>query len=105
MNLNNRNAYYKAGIGVLAHKLSIGLRQLAIGFEHQFSSGPKLDCLQELSMEDVAFSESGRQDVEDYLTVCLGGTAGELIYVLANRRHLQRAQGDTAYLWKFWRRT
>ena len=105
MNLTIREAYYNAGIGVLARKLNIGLRQLTIGFEHQYFSGPKLEGLQELSLADVAFSASGRQEIEDYLTVCLGGIAGEQIYVLANRRQLHWAQGDAAYLWKFWRRT
>lgn len=105
MSLEAREAYRKAGVGVLAVKLEVRVLQLSIGFEHQWGSGPMLEPLEKLSAKDAAFSESGRMRVEDYVTSHLGGVAGELLYVLANRCHLRCSQGEEVIHWKFWRRT
>jgi hypothetical protein len=105
MSLEEREAYYAAGIGVLAVKLDIRVLQLSIGYQHQWVSGPMLEPLEHLRMEDTAHCAGDQAEVENYLTAYLGGTAGVFVRLLTRRCHLQRSQGDAALHMKFLRRT
>lgn len=105
MSLEEREAYHAAGIGVLAMKLHIPLRQLSIGFEHPWVVGPRLEPLEPWCAEEVIHDTFKRSRIEDYLTVCLGGTAGSFLYALGRRRHLQHSLGDAGLSMKYLRRT
>lgn len=87
-------AYNRAGIGIVALTLDIRLRQLSVGFENQWICGPALEPLDDWSDEDVAHNGLARDRIEDYVTTCVGGSAGVFLYNLAQRRHIQRSQGD-----------
>jgi hypothetical protein len=66
----------------------------------------RIQMLEPLEMQanETAYSVCARMRAENYVTVCLGGIAGELLYVLSRRTHFQRVQGDAIVYWKFWRR-
>lgn len=104
MSLEEREAYRTAGIGVLANKLDVRVVQLSIGVENQWLPGPLLEPLERLRDAELAFSESARMRVEDYVSAHLAGLAAEFLYVLARRRQLQKSQGDAVVHMKFWRR-
>jgi hypothetical protein len=102
--IDEPQAYYQAGIGVLAVELDVGLRRLSVGYRHHETAEPTLEPLDVQSVRKGQLGSLEREQIEDYLTTCLAGSAAQFLYSLNRRCQLKQSFGAAGLEMKYLRR-
>jgi hypothetical protein len=99
-------AYYQAGIGVVATKLGVPLRVLSVGYDAAVKPGLPIEPLEE-GLEPRSPCDAIL--IEDYLTACVSGAAARFIRSEQRQRQFGRCVQGAALevrclreIWQGW---